>query len=101
MKTLHQYFIRFTFDGASETQVDQFLAGNPGEAFEKCRQKYPGCKLLKGWREGRLVGGLGKSYGLTDYDPPSTIKVEAGPESKAEEIKFPFWDYCLGKRPLS
>jgi hypothetical protein len=98
MKAFQPYWIEFVCPGDDQTRIEKFEAASPTHAFARCLKKYPEAQLLKGWREGFLAGWPVS----IEYDvPPSTAKVEAEPEPKAEEIKFPFWDGCLGKGRLT
>jgi hypothetical protein len=91
MKTLHSYSIRFTGDSEIETQVRQFQAADPEHAFAKCIKKFPGCTLLGGRREGRLITEGGEICRLT-YAPPSTIRIIAPPEPEEEQTVFGFFE---------
>jgi hypothetical protein len=95
MKT---YYVKFSYNGKDEfePQVRRYKARSPGQAFKKCLDEFPGANLLEGWSE----GGLGSDYGCTTYAPPSTVRIVAKPRPKAEETKFPFYDECVGTRPL-
>jgi hypothetical protein len=81
MKTYH---VKFSYDGQDELelQVRRYKAVSVIQAFEKCLREYPGSKLIEGWREGRYLDG----YGITRYKPPSTVKVEAEPAPKVEQL---------------
>jgi hypothetical protein len=81
MKTYH---VKFSYNGEDEPQVRSYKAASVIRAFEKCLREYPGCKLIEGWRE----GGYSNGYGITRYEPPSIVKVEAEPGSKVEQLKL-------------
>ena len=91
METFHSYHIPFIRSGETQTRVRQFKATNPGSAYAKCDKKFPGCALLEAWREGRLITGGGELCRLT-YAPPSTIRIIAEPEPKAEQTHFGFFE---------
>jgi hypothetical protein len=90
------YRIKFTCNGEGEPRVRSYKATSPGHAFEKCLREFPGAKLIEGRCEARL--STGTSYGGITYAPPSTVRVVAEPTPKTEEIKFPFWNDCVGSR---
>jgi hypothetical protein len=94
VETFYTYSIWFTRHG--ETRVKQFKATNPGSAFAKYFKKHPGAKLLGG----KLESSRGATYGRITYESVSTANVEPLPAVKTEEITFPFFDGCLGKRPI-
>jgi hypothetical protein len=84
MKTYH---VKFSYDGEDELvepQVRSYKAASVIRAFEKCLTEYPGCKLIEGWREGGYLDG----YGITRYEPPSIVKIEAEPIRKEEQMKL-------------
>jgi hypothetical protein len=89
MIQFHTFHINFCQNGEAEPQVERFKAAGPGPAFEKCVQKYPGCTLLEGWLEGRLIG-IGGEYCRLTYAPPSTAKIEAEPAPKEQQSDFGF-----------
>jgi hypothetical protein len=89
VEIFHTYHIRFTRRGETQARVRQFQASNPGSAFAKCIKKFPGCTLLGGWREARLITGGGEICRLT-YAPPSTARIIGEPEPKVEQIAFGF-----------
>jgi hypothetical protein len=91
MKTLHAYRIWFTRNGETKSEVKPFDALNPGSAFAKCVRKYPGCRLLEAWLEGRLVTGGGVVCRLS-YAPPSTVRIIAEPTPNEEQILFGFFE---------
>jgi hypothetical protein len=95
---MHLYHVKFIRDGETKPRVKQFRAGDPGHAFWKCAQKYPGCVFVEGGLKEKPPGGRGNSS--ISYAPPSTARIEAEPASKADQITFPFFDGCLGKRRL-
>lgn len=96
MKLFH---LQFQYDGNLNTQERTIEATSAGHAQEKCRREYPGCKILDVWQNARW-GTSGRCYGRTHYEVVSPIKPEPLPAVKAEETHFPFWDGCLGKRPI-
>lgn len=83
MKTYH---IKFSYNGEDELkpQVRSFKAASVIRAFDKCLKEYPGRKLIEGWREGGFLDG----YGITRYEPPSTVKIEAETAPKVEQLKL-------------
>jgi hypothetical protein len=87
---MNTYSVKFTVDnpGITESYVRKYKANDPGHAFERCRQEYPKARLIKAWREGSYLDG----YGITTYEPPSTVKVEAEPAPREEQMRFPFDD---------
>jgi hypothetical protein len=89
MKTLYVYRIRFTRNGGTEPEIKPFDALNPGSAFAKCAKKYPGCRLLEVWLEGRLITGGGVVCRLS-YAPPSTVRIAVEPKFKKEQLTFGF-----------
>jgi len=85
----HIYYVRFAVPGETEPRVERFVAANPGAAFYKCWEAHPGCTLIQALRYGD--GGRAGGYGVTTYEPPSLVSVEAGPASKAEQTSFEFY----------
>src|SRR5262249_8745695 len=83
MKTYH---IKFSYNGEDELkpQVRSFKAASVIRAFDKCLREYPGSKLIEGCREGGYLDG----YGVTRYEPPSTVKVGAEPAPKVEQLEL-------------
>ena len=83
MKTYH---VKFSYDGEDELEprVRRFKAASVIRAFEKCLREYPGSKLIEAWREGGYLDG----YGITRYEPPSIVKVEAEPAPKVEQLEL-------------
>ena len=82
MKT---YYVKFSYDGEGELvepQIRRYQATSPGHAFEKYLREFPGAKLIEAWREGGYLDG----YGITTYQPPSFVKVEAEPAPKEEQL---------------
>jgi hypothetical protein len=80
--------VKFIIDdeGTTEAYVRSYEAINAGQAFQKCLKKYPGARLIEAWREGGYLDG----YGITTYQPPSLVKVEAEPAPKEEQILLHF-----------
>jgi hypothetical protein len=97
MSSYHSYFVKFVYGDKLEEQIRKFQAANPGHAFRRCVQQYPGSKLIEAWRE----GGRESNYASTTYAPPSTVKIKSEPAPKSEQSKFSFFDCCLSRRPLS
>jgi hypothetical protein len=91
METFYTYSIPFIRSGEAQTRVRQFKATNPGSAYAKCVKKFPGCTLLGAWGEGRLITG-GRELCRLTYAPPSTIRIIAEPEPKAEQTHFGFFE---------
>ena len=83
MKT---YDVKFSYDGEGEPQVRSYQATSPGHAFTKCLREFPDAKLIEASREGGYLDG----YGITTYQPPSTVRVVTEPVPKAEQTTFPF-----------
>ena len=83
MKTYH---VKFSYNGKDELepQVRSYKTASVIRAFEKCLREYPGSKLIEGWREGGYLDG----YGITRYEPPSIVKVEAEPAPKVEQLEL-------------
>jgi hypothetical protein len=79
------YHVKFSYDGEGEL-VRSYRAASVIRAFEKCLVQYPGAKLIEARIEGRYLDG----YGVTTYKPPSTVRVEAEPAPKEEQMKFDF-----------
>lgn len=76
--------VKFIDEGTTEPYVRSYEAINAGQAFDKCLKKYPKATLIKAWKEGRYLDG----YGVTTYKPPSTVKIEAEPGAKEEQMKL-------------
>jgi hypothetical protein len=93
------YHIGFTYDSDLASQVQRFEATSAGHAQEKCRRKYPGCKILETWCDARLNEGSRGSFGLVSYPTVSTSKVNPLPAIKTEETTFSFFDQCESYRP--
>jgi hypothetical protein len=89
MKELPIYHVLFILKNAIKPQVRSFKGIIPGEAFWKCKKKFPDCQLLEGWREEKLPGG--GDFRIS-YAPPSTIRIIAEPEPKAEQTHFGFFE---------
>jgi hypothetical protein len=101
MNKLPTYCVEFTYGDGLEPLVREFQAANVGQAYEKCRQQYPGAKLIKAWRQGKLLGVGGGGYHMS-YPPVSATEIKAEPEQpKTEQITFPYWNGCLGKGRLT
>jgi len=83
MKT---YYVKFSYNGKDELepQVRSYKTSSVMRAFEKCLREYPGSKLIEGWREGGYLDG----YGITRYEPPSIVKVEAEQAPKVEQLEL-------------
>ena len=83
MKTYH---VKFSYNGKDELepQVRSYKTSSVIRAFEKCLREYPGSKLIEGWREGGFLDG----YGITRYQPPSIVRVEAEPAPKVEQLEL-------------
>jgi hypothetical protein len=81
MKT---YNVKFAYndEGITEPQVKRYSSTSAGQAFQKCQEEYPGARLIEAWREGGYLDG----YGITTYQPPSFVKVEAEPAPKEEQM---------------
>jgi hypothetical protein len=79
MKTFN---VKFCYGGEGEPYVRSYKVSSVMRAFEKCLREYPGSKLIEAWREGGFLDG----YGITRYEPPSTVKVEAEPAPQVEQL---------------
>ena len=76
------YEIKFVLDG--ELRTNRFAATSAGQAFERCLEKHPKARLIEATREGCYFDG----YGRTTYQPPSLVRVDAGPAPKSEQLKL-------------
>ena len=81
MKT---YYVKFKYNGEGELepQVRSYRVASVIRAFETCLKEYPDARLMEAWREGGYLNG----YGITTYQPPSLVKVEAEPAPKEEQM---------------
>jgi hypothetical protein len=80
----HSYYIKFRRNGKPESQTKRYQAANPGHAFQKCHREFPGAKLIQGWRQ----SDCRDEYAVTTYEPPSTVRIVAGPRAKEEQVLF-------------
>jgi hypothetical protein len=84
---MKMYNVRFLTDGETEPHVKSYNAGSAGQAFQRCLEEQPGCKLVEAYREGGYLDG----YGITTYEPPSAVKVKvAEPVPREDQMKFFF-----------
>jgi len=91
---MNTYNVRFSYGDGLEEQARVFKAINPGHAQAACLKEYPGADVIEIWREGRY------GQGITSYRPASAVRIKPLPEPETEQIKFPFFNGCLGKRRL-
>jgi hypothetical protein len=94
MKIFHVVFLK---NGESEPCTKTYWGVDIGNALAKWKRDYPDAKLVNEWSE---ASAGGHHLGYVTYEPVSTTEPEPLSEVKAEEIVFPFFDNCLGKRPI-
>jgi hypothetical protein len=97
MKELPIYHVLFILKNAIKPQVRSFKGIVPGEAFWKCKKKFPDCQLLEGWREEKLPGG-GEICRIS-YAPPSTIRIVAEPTPVEKQTHFGFLEEISWNHP--
>lgn len=78
------YQVEFEHNGV--TIVKHFEATNPGGAFMKALQTYPGCKLIRAFRSSII----GRSRFELQYDPPSLAGMKSKPTPKETQEEFGF-----------
>jgi hypothetical protein len=98
MKPFPTYSVQFICQGDSEPRMQNFEAANAGDAQARCLHKYPDARVLGVTREGKLAGMGGWCH--INYKAVSTAKVEPRPALEVKEVAFPFYDDCIGHRPL-
>jgi hypothetical protein len=91
---MNTYHVRFNCGDGLEEQVGTFKATGPGHAQAECLEEYPGADVTEVWREGRY------GQGITSYRAASVVGIKPLPEPETEQIKFPFFNGCLGKGRL-
>jgi hypothetical protein len=82
MKIDVEFIIEDEGIGATQSCVRRYDATNAGHAFQKCLKEYPKARLIKGWKE----GGYQDGWGITTYEPPSTVTIEAKPGTTFEQM---------------
>jgi len=92
---MHNYDVQYELDG--ETEWERIEAADPGHAFAKAQEMFPGAKMLKALRS---WGYLNSAWSAcTEYEPPP-VRREIKPQPRAFSRKkaeantatFPFYD---------
>jgi hypothetical protein len=93
------YNVDYELDGEKLTERDIF-SSSPGTAMASTLKKYPACKIIRAWKEGRGFG-----IGFQEWESPPVQRFPKPEPKPARALKpnergceFPFYDEVVGQK---